>query len=620
MNITNIRFGEIDTPDYNTRLNDITVIMTVVDGVAPFRVSQNNTGLVKSNQTGPDVEIDIPRTSFPRDITVIDATLASVSFEADTLQPINEDADYEPYTFIVNSSGVATGTLTQSLKNTTVYGQYANRLIRVVDPETSYSLSDWISITIDGTFDYLGLPLRYVNIEIKDEYNANYKLDRAIELPAPNDAITIIQDIAPISFISDQQDITVSGKANYIDSFKLTYDGLTVETYPDMYSGFGVFTLNDLIPQFNVYYTKYEDRDLFHNPKHDIITNSVDQISSGIYSVSDTFGTIESDTKYFIAGATEYGEVFNINDYTCNPLSSNPSDQKFLSKWFGRYQLKTTDYAVNKFLNGDFILQGTGTPLINNNYIAFVRYEYNEAERVWVDDDTWYEDETRTNFITLIDNGMDVYSNQKQSIPYGIQNFQDAITAGGVTDLGGSDVSTNFLLDDDTSFYEVFLVKNSGGVVTKGSQSMFININKECSRFGNTQFFFEDSYGCYNTFSFDNINVKDYGIKRSTSASNINTLNRTTGFYGYSVGDRGRKTNAVKKTEEHSVTSGWLDDNLSKSLIDLYTSADVYVIIDGKRFPILITSKSVESKTTKNNRLFNHTISYEMAYDINTNV
>lgn len=620
MNITNIIFAELDTPDYNSRLSDIKVVMTVT-GTPPYSVSQNNIGLVIGNQFGPDVYITISRDTFPRDITVADDTNASITFEADTLQPINTNADYSTYTLATTTSGPSTATLSQTLYNTGTYDQYANRLIRVVDPETSYPLSEWVSITIDGSYDYLGLPLRYVNIEIKDEYNSSYKLYRAIDTPAPADELTIIQDIDPISLIGDLQSVVVSGKANYVDTFKLTYDGLKVETYPDKNSGYGVFSINELVPQFNEDYTVYENRDLFHNPKHNIITNSLDQISSGYYTVEDAFGTIDSDLKYFIAGATIYGDNFNINDYTCNPISSAPIDQKFLSNWKGNYLLRHTDYAVTKFLNGDFINGYTGTPgiNINNTHIAFVIYEKGEEKHTYIDDDPWFYDEYRTNYIALADGGMDAYLNQKQSVPYGIQNYTDAMVGGNVTDDGGTIMTDNILTDEDTVMYEVFLVKIDD-IITKGSQSLYIDINTDCSRFNLTQIFFEDSLGCYNTFTFDNINVKEYTIKRTTSASNVNSLNRTNGNYGYNVGDRGRKTNMVQRSEEHQVISGWIDDHISSNLMDLYTSADVFVIIDGERYPILISGESVEEKNYKNNRLFNHTISFIMAYDINSNV
>lgn len=623
LHITDVSFVELESPDYNERLTNIQVAITLT-GTPPYTTSNNNNGLVMTNQPGPVIYTQLNRYTSPREVTVSDADGLTGTFNVDTLQPINNILDYVPYTLIPSTAGPSNATLTQSLKNTSSYQHYVDRLIRVVDPETSYPLSDWTSITIDGTYDFLGLPLRYVNIEIKDQYNSNWKLYRAIEAPAPGDQITIIQDIAPVTLIGDLQNVVVSGKANYVDTFRLTYGDLTIETYPDKHSGYGVFSINELVPRFNEAYSVYADRDLFHNPKHDIITNSVDQIQTGTYKVEDAFGFIDSSLKYFIAGATEYGSDFNINDYICNPVTSAPVDQKFLSNWKGHYSLKTDDYAVSKFLNGNFVLGYSGTPglNINNTHIAFVRYDLNESKHVWVDDDTWYLDFSRTNFIALANGGMDPYLNEKQSVPYGPMNFETAIIGGNVIDSNTSSVSTNFLLDANTSYYEVFLVKNDDGNITKGSQSLYIDLNKdgEGCKYGSTQFFFEDSLGCYNTFSFNNLNTKSYSIDRGTSASNVNSLDRTTGTFGYNVGDRGRKTNAVVKQEEHKAVSGWLNDQLSENLMDLYASGDVYVIKNGERFPCLITSKKVEQKNIKNNRLFNHTISYVMAYDINTNV
>lgn len=630
------RFEQVTSASSDARLNDITAIMTIVGGTPPYSASWSGTGLTITNQTGPEVYMELERNgALDRTVTIGDSTgLNSGSIVIPTLQKLNESLDYQPYIFAPIANGPATATLTQDLSNTSTYNYYATRQIRVVDIETSFGLSEWETVPVGGSFDFLGLPLRSVNIEVIDEYNSFWSTYRAIEIPLPADEITIIQDISPISFINNPQNIVVSGKANYIDTFKLEYDGITVETYPDRLSGYGVFTINELVPQFNQEYSTASERSLFLAPKFNSIINSADQIASGKYTVQDAFGSIESDTKYFISGATNYGETFNINDYICNPFSTNgqgdtnpnigvPDQQKFLTAWTGNFLLRTDDYATIKFLNGNFEIgyNTVGDLNINNTAVAFVRYSKDEEPHEWIDGDPLFQSPSKCNYILFANGGMDPFLNEKQTVPYGPQNFQDALDAGKLVTFSGGTRTENFLLDANTDYYEVFLIKNDT-IATKGSESIFIDLNKseQCGKYEPTRIFWEDSFGCYNSFTFNGSNVKSYEIDRSTSASNINSLNRNTGAYGYDIGDRGRKTNSMQRVENHVATSGWIDGEMSTNLMDMYASADAYVIINGESYPILIDIDEVEEKNIENNRLFNHRIAYTMAYDINTNV
>jgi len=139
-----------------------------------------------------------------------------------------------------------------------------------------------------------------------------------------------------------------------------------------------------------------------------------------------------------------------------------------------------------------------------------------------------------------------------------------------------------------------------------------------CSKYEPTRFIWLDMYGNYNTFTFNGLNVKEFNLDRN-SVNNDYFGIQTDGKWGYQVGDRGRKTVNIKKTQVHQANSGWLNNDLSKNLMDLYSSSDIYVIINDEIYPIVVTTNNVEEKNISNNRLFNHTISYEMAYDINTN-
>jgi hypothetical protein len=145
-----------------------------------------------------------------------------------------------------------------------------------------------------------------------------------------------------------------------------------------------------------------------------------------------------------------------------------------------------------------------------------------------------------------------------------------------------------------------------------------VNIQKcENGAYSQTTFLYRDYLGNYNTFVFTNVNSKEINLERSYVSNDYNTL--IANNWTHNIGDRGQKNVNIKKTENHTVVSGWLTDNLSKNIIQMVSSTDVYVLKGDLKYPILITNNNIEEKNIVNNRLFNHTIAYTMAYNLNTN-
>ena len=111
--------------------------------------------------------------------------------------------------------------------------------------------------------------------------------------------------------------------------------------------------------------------------------------------------------------------------------------------------------------------------------------------------------------------------------------------------------------------------------------------------------------------------IKEFDIERSYVSSDYNTL--IANKWTHNIGDRGLKNTNIKKTETHTVKSGWINDNISKNIIQLLSSTDVYIIKNDEKYPIVITNNSAVEKNIINDQLFNYTISYKMAYNLNTN-
>jgi hypothetical protein len=90
--------------------------------------------------------------------------------------------------------------------------------------------------------------------------------------------------------------------------------------------------------------------------------------------------------------------------------------------------------------------------------------------------------------------------------------------------------------------------------------------------------------------------------------------------YTYSIGDRGRTNINVSTTESHSAISGWIGDVESQDIMELISSPEVYIKKGGEIYPIIIKNTGYDLKTIRNDKLFNYTIKFEMAYEKLSNI
>jgi ketopantoate hydroxymethyltransferase len=70
-----------------------------------------------------------------------------------------------------------------------------------------------------------------------------------------------------------------------------------------------------------------------------------------------------------------------------------------------------------------------------------------------------------------------------------------------------------------------------------------------------------------------------------------------------------------RTTESYDVITGWMSDEETSDLMELFNSTDVYVIENSNTIPVIITNSSYDEKNVKNNRLYNYVISYDASYE-----
>lgn len=88
--------------------------------------------------------------------------------------------------------------------------------------------------------------------------------------------------------------------------------------------------------------------------------------------------------------------------------------------------------------------------------------------------------------------------------------------------------------------------------------------------------------------------------------------------YNYNIGDRGRTNLSTRAVKTITINTDWIDDYEMDLLKDLIYSSEIYHIKSDGPHPIILQDTSMEYKYQLKDMLFNLTLSFQYAYDIQT--
>jgi hypothetical protein len=143
-------------------------------------------------------------------------------------------------------------------------------------------------------------------------------------------------------------------------------------------------------------------------------------------------------------------------------------------------------------------------------------------------------------------------------------------------------------------------------------QPFTYQIVPNCSVYPNVRVMFMNRFGQFDYWNFNKDDLKTINTTR--------TIYRKQLPYNYNIGDRGDTTLSQKVNEEHTIQTDWISEYDYNYLIELATSPEIYIMSDFNTnpFPALITDTTFATKTVNRDRIFNLSIGYQFAYDINT--
>jgi len=144
-----------------------------------------------------------------------------------------------------------------------------------------------------------------------------------------------------------------------------------------------------------------------------------------------------------------------------------------------------------------------------------------------------------------------------------------------------------------------------------------ITVNNICEpKYTPYKITFVNKFGAFQDIYFfkkttESFNVTDESYKR-------NTLVNSTASYSINHGQRERyNTNARTSL---TMNTGFVNEDFNSAIEELFLSENVWIRWDGQTLPIIPKTKDATLKTSVNDRLVNHTVDFEFAFNKINNV
>jgi hypothetical protein len=197
--------------------------------------------------------------------------------------------------------------------------------------------------------------------------------------------------------------------------------------------------------------------------------------------------------------------------------------------------------------------------------------------------------------------------------PYNLNNVPTAYIKSGGT--------TQPIINFDTDYqYEVRLFEYSASTFTGSPVSETrVFTEQDCSKYENVRVAFLNRLGAFDFFNFNK-------VKQTTITSTPTTFKKNipmTYYLGSTIGNRETTVFNTQNEKTVKLNSNWVTDEEATWMEELWTSPEVYeCAFDSSGnlslLPIVMRSSSQEIKNRVNNQIFNYTIEYAYASEVNS--
>lgn len=160
-----------------------------------------------------------------------------------------------------------------------------------------------------------------------------------------------------------------------------------------------------------------------------------------------------------------------------------------------------------------------------------------------------------------------------------------------------------------SSVYSYTVAVGYGGS-ERSAEYVFV-IDDECVRYPTKRLAWLNSLGAHDYFTFKLISDKSIQRKPTEWQRRLP--------FDYTVGDRGRTNLNIQLNEQFTISTDWVDDDEADFLQSCFKSTEHWLIdsTTGDPYPLILIDKNIQYKNINNDRLFNFTMTFEYAYDVN---
>jgi len=127
---------------------------------------------------------------------------------------------------------------------------------------------------------------------------------------------------------------------------------------------------------------------------------------------------------------------------------------------------------------------------------------------------------------------------------------------------------------------------------------------------------FINKFGAFQDLYFFKKTVETTNVTDETFKRNI--VSNATSTYSTSEGQQQRYN--INSKSSLSMNTGFVKEDMNQTIEELYFSENVWIRYEGKTLPVIPTSKSLQYKTSLNDKLINYTIDFEFAFDKLNNI
>lgn len=152
---------------------------------------------------------------------------------------------------------------------------------------------------------------------------------------------------------------------------------------------------------------------------------------------------------------------------------------------------------------------------------------------------------------------------------------------------------------------------------SKTVSGVTVTIKRICEpKFTPIKVTFVNKFGALQDLWFDKKNVESLSVKRDKYKRSLSSSIDGS----YSVHRHANKILDVIGNEDITMNTGFVDEGINEVIKELMLSEQCWALIEGKILPMTPTETKKTYKTSLNDKLINHTVKFDYAYDLINNI